>query len=63
MATRTRKRKRQNPSGTGDLRSALYLFAKLLGDLNAVGRGKGGTRIGRRALGKLAGRSQGKFFR
>ncbi|MFZ4454311.1 hypothetical protein [Salibacterium aidingense] len=45
------------------VRSALYFFAKILGDANAVKRGKVGKRIGRRLAGKGTGRLLGKLFR
>jgi hypothetical protein len=38
------------------MRAILYLLAKLLGDVNAVKKGKVGRRLGRRAVGKLTGR-------
>jgi hypothetical protein len=45
------------------IRSLLYLIARLMGDVNAVQKGKVGRRIGRRAAGKLTGRGLGKLFR
>lgn len=47
----------------GQIRSILYLVAKLLGDAQAVRRGRIGKRIARRAAGKLTGRLLGMFFR
>jgi hypothetical protein len=47
----------------GRLRSILYLVAGLLGDAQAVRRGRVGQRIARRAAGKLAGRLLGMIFR
>ena len=47
----------------GKLRSFLYFFAKLLGDINAVRRGKIKERVGRRVAGKITGRLLGRFFR
>lgn len=41
------------------MRSILYALARLLGDINAVKRGKVAKRVGRRAVGKLT----GKLFR
>lgn len=38
------------------LRSFLYSFAKLLGDYNAVRKGKVKRRVGRRIAGKITGR-------
>jgi len=45
------------------MRSWLYFIAKILGDINAVKRGKIGRRIGRRIAGRLTGRALGHFFR
>ena len=45
------------------IRSALYFTAKILGDVNAVNKGKIGTRILRRLAGKFTGRLMGKLFR
>ncbi len=45
------------------LRSFLYMFARLLGDANAVKRGRVGRRIGRRVAGKATGRGLGRLFR
>ncbi|MEA1005910.1 hypothetical protein U6X16_09330 [Bacillus velezensis] len=39
-----------------NIRSTLYLIARILGDVNAVKRGKIGQRIVRRAGGKAIGR-------
>jgi hypothetical protein len=44
-------------------RSVLYKLAKLLGDVNAVQKGKIGQRIGRRITGKIIGRLLGRFFK
>ena len=41
------------------MRSLLYLLAKLLGDLNAIGKGKAGRRVARR----IAGRGTGRLLR
>ena len=45
------------------MRNLLYVMAKLLGDINAVKRGKIGKRIARRVAGKITGRCLGRFFR
>lgn len=45
------------------MRGFLYWLAKILGDVNAVKRGKIGQRIVNRAAGKLAGRAMGKVWR
>ncbi len=44
-------------------RGFLYWLAKLLGDINAVRRGRVGRRIARRAAGKATGRGLGKLFK
>ncbi len=41
------------------LRRTLYMFSRVLGDINAVKKGKVGKRVGRR----VAGRSTGKMLR
>jgi len=45
------------------LRKFLYAFARLLGDASAAKRGKVGKRVGRRIVGKGAGRAIGKMFK
>ncbi len=45
------------------IRSVLYGVAKVLGDANAVEKGKVGRRILRRLAGKMTGRLLGKLFR
>lgn len=47
----------------GKLRSILYLFARILGDINAVKRGTVGRRIVRRVAGRVTGRALGRIFR
>jgi len=44
-------------------RKLLYDFAKILGDLNAVKKGKVGKRVGRRVAGKATGRAFRKLFK
>lgn len=44
-------------------RGFLYLLAKILGDVNAVKKGKVGKRVARRVAGKGTGRLLGKFFK
>lgn len=44
-------------------RGWLYWFAKILGDMSAVKKGKVGKRIARRAAGKATGRGLGKLFK
>ena len=45
------------------IRSLLYWLARLLGDVNAVRRGRVGQRIVRRVAGKAAGRAMRKTLR
>jgi len=45
------------------LRSILYALAKLLGDINAVKKGKTTRRIGRRVAGKVTGKLFRKLFK
>lgn len=44
-------------------RGFLYWLARLLGDMNAVSKGKVGRRIARRAAGKLTGRGMRRLFK
>lgn len=43
------------------IRSLLYTTAKVLGDVDAVKKGKVGKRVKKRVLGKIAGRLLGKL--
>lgn len=43
------------------IRSLLYSTAKVLGDVDAVKKGKVGKRVKKRVLGKIAGRLLGKL--
>lgn len=45
------------------VRGWLYLIAKLIGDANAVQKGRVGRRIGRRIAGRATGRALGRLFR
>jgi len=45
------------------LRSALYTIARLMGDANAVKKGKVGKRVARRAAGKATGRTLRKLIK
>ena len=45
------------------MRSLLYLLARLLGDWNAVKRGRVGKRVGRRVAGKVTGKLMRRLFR
>ena len=47
----------------GKLRSFLYWLGRLLGDMNAVRRGRIGRRIGRRLAGRATGRLLGRIFK
>ena len=44
------------------VRSVLYRIARILGDFNAVSRGKTSRRIGRRMAGKVTGRWLSRLF-
>lgn len=44
-------------------RSTLYAAARLLGDINAVKRGRGWERLANRLMGKMAGRIMGRLWR
>ena len=45
------------------LRSSLYKAARIMGDINAVKKGKVGKRVARRVAGKSTGKALGKLFR
>ncbi len=45
------------------LRNALYTIARMMGDINAVKKGKVGKRVARRAAGKSTGKALGKIFK
>ena len=45
------------------MRKLLYKAARLMGDANAVKRGKVGRRVGRRVTGKATGRGLSKLFK
>lgn len=45
------------------IRSALYKTARILGDVNAVKRGKVGKRLARRVAGRATGRGLGRLFK
>ena len=47
----------------GKIRNLLYQLARILGDINAIRRGKVSQRIGRRIAGKATGRFLGRLFR
>jgi len=45
------------------MRSFLYKLARIMGDINAVKKGRVGQRIGRRAVGRATGRSMRRLFK
>lgn len=45
------------------VRSLLYRVARVLGDVNAVQKGRAGRRIGRRVVGRASGRGLGRLFK
>ena len=47
----------------GEVRSVLYGTAKLLGDVQAVRKGRVGKRLARRAAGRETGKLLGRLFR
>ena len=46
-----------------EIRSLIYTIEKLMGDYNAVKKGKVGRRVGRRVAGKATGKAMGKLFK
>lgn len=44
-------------------RGLMYKLARLLGDVQAVRRGRVGRRVGRRAAGRATGKGLGRLFR
>jgi hypothetical protein len=49
--------------GIRSTRGFLYWLARLLGDVEAVKKGRVGRRIGRRLTGRVTGRWLGRLFR
>ncbi|GFP39077.1 hypothetical protein [Candidatus Hakubella thermalkaliphila] len=47
----------------GKTRGFLYWLARLMGDVSAVQKGKGGRRVARRVAGKATGRALRKLFK
>lgn len=45
------------------MRNFLYWFARLLGDINAVNKGRVDRRIGRRVAGHMTGKCLRKLFK
>lgn len=54
---------RQGGIDMGKSRGFLYKLARILGDVEAVKKGRVGKRVGRRATGKASGRLMRKLFR
>jgi hypothetical protein len=50
-------------SSLNGFRSLLYRLGRLLGDINAVKRGRVGRRIGRRIAGEVTGRGFRRLFK
>jgi len=46
-----------------NVRKVLYTISKILGDVNAVKKGRVGKRIGRRVTGKATGKMMRKLFK
>ncbi len=44
-------------------RSFLYRLARILGDVNALRRGRVGRRVGRRVAGRITGKGLGRLFK
>lgn len=45
------------------IRNLLYFIARILGDVNAVQKGRVGRRIARRAAGKVTGKALWRIFK
>ncbi len=45
------------------MRSMLYKIARIMGDVNAVKRGRVGQRVARRYAGRVTGRGLGRLLR
>lgn len=45
------------------MRNLLYKLARILGDVDAVKKGRVGKRVGRRVAGRATGKGLGKLFR
>ena len=52
----------QRRDGLSGFRGSLYVFARFLGDVQAVQNGRVGRRIGRRIAGRATGRGLGRLF-
>lgn len=52
-----------DPVSLSSFRSLFYRLARLLGDVQAVEKGRVGKRIERRVVGRFMGRILGKLFR
>jgi hypothetical protein len=60
---RSRMRERGVAVSINSTRRMLYMIARLLGDVNAVQKGKVGKRVARRLTGRATGRALGRMFR
>jgi hypothetical protein len=49
--------------GINKTRGTLYKLARVLGDLNAVKKGRIGRRVGRRLVGRASGRGIARLFK
>ncbi len=47
----------------GTARGILYKIARIVGDIEAIQKGKVGKRLARRAVGKVTGKSLRKMFK
>ncbi|WP_196493786.1 hypothetical protein [Ornithinibacillus caprae] len=45
------------------IRRTLYCFARILGDINAVKKGRVGKRVGKRVAGRATGKMLRKLFK
>jgi hypothetical protein len=56
-------REKERQREMSSLRSSLYTLARLMGDINAVKKGRVDRRIGRRIAGRVTGKALGRLFR
>lgn len=49
--------------GLNSTRGLMYKLARILGDVQAVRRGRVGRRVGRRVAGRATGKGLGRLFR
>ena len=55
--------RRRRGASINQTRGILYKLARILGDVQAVQRGRVGRRVGRRLTGRATGRGLGRLFR